>query len=152
MHVLVATDGSDDAIAAAQRALALLAPPATITLVAVAEQPGSVTAGFESGFAGGVASPAQIEADWSAVDDETSAILRRTVAALSTSAPIEQVVGVGSAGPELCRLARERAADVIVVGSRGHGAVRRALLGSVSTHVVNNAPCPVMVVRAGSDG
>ena len=35
----------------------------------------------------------------------------------------------------------------MVVASRGHGAIRRALLGSVSTHVVNNAPCPVIVVR-----
>ena len=65
---------------------------------------------------------------------------------------IDTVVQVGSAGPEICRLARDLAADVVAVGSRGHGAIRRALLGSVSTHVLSNAPCPVIVVRAGTDG
>ena len=38
-------------------------------------------------------------------------------------------------------------ADMIVVGSHGRGAVGRLFLGSVSEHVVRNAPCPVLVVR-----
>jgi nucleotide-binding universal stress UspA family protein len=38
-------------------------------------------------------------------------------------------------------------ADVIVVGWRGHGAVRRLLMGSVSRGVVRGAKCPVLVVR-----
>jgi nucleotide-binding universal stress UspA family protein len=49
-------------------------------------------------------------------------------------------------------LARDLSVDVVAVGSRGHGAIRRALLGSVSTHVLSNAPCPVIVVRAGTEG
>jgi nucleotide-binding universal stress UspA family protein len=39
------------------------------------------------------------------------------------------------------------AADVIVVGWRGHGAVRRALMGSVSRGIVRGAACAVLVVR-----
>ena len=58
---------------------------------------------------------------------------------------------MGAPGPDLCRLADELSADVVAVGSRGQGAIRRALLGSVSTHVVNNAPCAVMVLRSGTD-
>ena len=38
-------------------------------------------------------------------------------------------------------------ADLLVVGSRGHGAVAGMLLGSVSEHVVAHAPCPVVVIR-----
>ncbi|PKN59600.1 MAG: universal stress protein, partial [Deltaproteobacteria bacterium HGW-Deltaproteobacteria-11] len=38
-------------------------------------------------------------------------------------------------------------ADLIIVGSRGHGAVRRFLLGSVSFAVALNAPCSVEIVR-----
>jgi nucleotide-binding universal stress UspA family protein len=34
-----------------------------------------------------------------------------------------------------------------VMGSRGHGRIRRALMGSVSDSVVRHAPCPVTIVR-----
>jgi nucleotide-binding universal stress UspA family protein len=44
--------------------------------------------------------------------------------------------------------ANDWAADLIVLGSHGHGRVRRLLLGSVASSVVANAPCSVQVVRA----
>ena len=43
-------------------------------------------------------------------------------------------------------IAKEKAADVIVVGKRGAGPVERLLLGSVSHKLVNLAPLPVIVV------
>jgi nucleotide-binding universal stress UspA family protein len=67
------------------------------------------------------------------------------------AASVETSVERGAPGPVLCERAEALGADVVVVGSRGRGAIRRALLGSVSTYVVHNAPCPVLVVRAGSD-
>lgn len=59
---------------------------------------------------------------------------------------------VGDPAETLCEVARERAADVIVVGSHGRGAAARALLGSVSSRVVHRAPCDVLVVRLPGSG
>jgi nucleotide-binding universal stress UspA family protein len=54
----------------------------------------------------------------------------------------------GRAAPEIVALAEEIGAGLIVVGSRGHGGIRRALMGSVSDSVVRHAHCPVLVARA----
>jgi len=148
MHVLIATDGSDDAVAAARQALALLAPTDTITLVCVVEPPAAATAGQESGFAGGLAEPEVIDAAWDEVNREANVVLDQTAHALASPAAINRRIETGGPGPVICRVAEEAAVDVVVVGSRGRGPIRRALLGSVSTHVANNAPCPVMIVRA----
>ena len=47
----------------------------------------------------------------------------------------------------IVELAEELGAGLIVMGSRGQGGVKRALLGSVSDSVVQHAHCPVLVVR-----
>ena len=45
------------------------------------------------------------------------------------------------------QVAEDIEAGLIVMGSRGRGGVRRALMGSVSDSVVRHAHCPVMIVR-----
>jgi len=57
----------------------------------------------------------------------------------------------GRKDQEIVRLAEEIGAGLIVLGSRGRGGVRRALMGSVSDSVVRHAHCPVMVVRKEKD-
>jgi nucleotide-binding universal stress UspA family protein len=54
---------------------------------------------------------------------------------------------VGSPGAEIVAQAEELGAGLVVLGSRGLGAMRRALMGSVSDSVVRHAPCPTLVVR-----
>ena len=54
---------------------------------------------------------------------------------------------VGRADDKIVSLAEEVGAGLIVMGSRGQGGIRRALMGSVSDSLVRHAHCPVMVVR-----
>ena len=54
---------------------------------------------------------------------------------------------MGKADHEIVTLAEEIGAGLIVMGGRGRGGIRRALMGSVSDSVVRHAHCPVLVVR-----
>lgn len=89
--------------------------------------------------------------------ESTEALVREAEADVSATARrlgMESAAGlvtVGDAGEELCRLAVEGPYDVLVVGSHGSGLLKRILLGSVSHHVLHHAPCPVLVMRSGSD-
>jgi nucleotide-binding universal stress UspA family protein len=51
----------------------------------------------------------------------------------------------------IVHLAEEIGANLIVMGSRGFGGLKRALLGNVADYVVRHAHCPVMVVRPPGD-
>ena len=56
----------------------------------------------------------------------------------------------GSIPDEILGLAREHGATLIVMGSHGHGALYHLLAGSVTTAILKEAPCPVLIVP--SDG
>jgi nucleotide-binding universal stress UspA family protein len=52
---------------------------------------------------------------------------------------------------QIVQVAKDIGAGLIVIGSRGLGGIRRALMGSVADSVVRHAPCPVLVVRQGQE-
>ena len=57
------------------------------------------------------------------------------------------LVWTGDPGESIVSAAEAESVDLIVVGTHERGTIGRLLLGSVSDHVVRNAPCPVLVVR-----
>ncbi|MEU8379355.1 universal stress protein [Streptosporangium sp. NPDC048865] len=57
---------------------------------------------------------------------------------------VRAILARGAPGPELVSLSRT--AEMLVVGSRGHGGLSGLLLGSVSAHVSGHAFCPVLVI------
>jgi nucleotide-binding universal stress UspA family protein len=50
-------------------------------------------------------------------------------------------------GAAICQYADENNIDLIIIGSRGLGNMQQLILGSVSNYVVQNATCPVMVMK-----
>jgi nucleotide-binding universal stress UspA family protein len=77
--------------------------------------------------------------------DETLA--RAKAAADEAGIPCELVHATGAIAEEICDVAASHHAQLIVVGAHGWGPVRRLLHGSVSTAVLHEATCPVLVVR-----
>ncbi len=74
-------------------------------------------------------------------------------AAAGLTLPPDRIRKTLLAGPPAQQLAdASRLVDLLVVGSRGHGGFTGMLLGSVSTHLVHAARCPVVVVRPDSTG
>jgi nucleotide-binding universal stress UspA family protein len=65
---------------------------------------------------------------------------------------VERFLLRGRAASLILQEARDFAADLIVVGHRGHGTIETMLLGSVSAEVVDHAPCAVLVARAAERG
>jgi len=141
--LLLCTDGSELALAALARGLEVVSPHERVvvaTAVAITH-PGDV---LGTGMAGGVVSVEAAVSQDQAAERAGQRAMEETCRQLGLDGA-ETVLLHGSAGPALCQLAAELPADVIVIGSRGLGGLRRAMLGSVSDHVVRNAPCPVVV-------
>jgi nucleotide-binding universal stress UspA family protein len=60
---------------------------------------------------------------------------------------LSSVLRIGAAAEEVCAQAKELAADLVVVGTHGRGALGRALLGSVAQSVLHASPVPVLTIR-----
>jgi nucleotide-binding universal stress UspA family protein len=140
--ILLCTDGSDAAVAALAAGLAVLGPAERIVIATVLE-PGDPTLVSGTGMAGGVMSADDFDRLQRDREEGARAVLDRARSELGLP-DAEALIVTGSPGHSLCELAETLPASVIVMGTRGRGGIRRAVLGSVSDHVVRNAPCPVL--------
>ena len=153
MNLLLAIDESAAAELAIEAVQARPWPNDTrLRVLSVAPQMlGMSVAGVPVAGSSGTMSPLleadQVEAQ-NILLDQARMLAERTCSRLSQHLPCEPRWRLGTAGVEIVSEAEAWPADLIVLGSRGLGAIKRALLGSVSTHVLHHAPCSIEVVRA----
>lgn len=144
--VLLATDGSDLATAAMARGIALLGHDHRFVTLAVVPPAFVPTASVSPMDTHPTLVDAQLEQE---IEDEQredrDTDIHELDAALGITA--EHLVETGEPGPTICDVAARVEADVILIGTHGHGWFKRVMMGSVSTHVLHHAPCPVLVIR-----
>lgn len=141
MRILLATDGSPDA----RRAEALVASirwPVR-THVSLLQVDGPMPGDGERSRADLIALHDEIRAEILLHLEE----LRREIKKKHPRVTTECISLPGHPGDVIVEYARASRADLVVMGSRGHGAVASAFLGSVAAHVLDHAPCPVLVAR-----
>jgi nucleotide-binding universal stress UspA family protein len=141
-RILLATDGSQEAELAALRAVELAdATDSELHVVHV-----GVVPIFLRSYPGTLGYYGKLHEQ---IEEESRELLRKQ--SLRVKAAGGTVAGahlrMGQVDLEIVALAEELGAGLIVMGSRGLGGVRRALMGSVSDSVVRHAHCPVLVVR-----
>jgi len=137
MRILLATDGSKDARVATAYLKELRLPAATTVRIIVA-----VTL---PGFA--LDEPPMRELKRSVFEQARGLADEARAALAPCDLAVETDVVVGDPRAEILRAADEWRADLIVLGARGLGRIKRWLLGSVSLAVARHASCPVLVVK-----
>lgn len=143
MRILLAHDGSTEAAEAANLVRDIAWPPnSVLRVISVIEPTGVALTSWADGGAG--YSPA-MDVQISAYYDDA---LAEVVQLLSDPGrAVEGALLRGRPASVIVDEARTFAADLVVVGSRGHGSIASLVLGSVSGEVVDHAPCPVLVAR-----
>ena len=142
--ILLATDGSPSA-GEAQRQAFDLAKLSGAPLVVVSVSHTTLPAVGYSAYGYSDVVSALTNAEHKRLDELLAGV---TEAAAKEGIDCSTVEVDGAIVEEICRIAAEHRAQLVVVGSHGWGAARRILSGSVSTGLVHSAPCPVLVVRA----
>ena len=137
--ILVPVDFSECARKALQYAIPLAKEhQAAITLLYVIASPAYV--GGEFG-----ATQYQFEVETRASGEKELAKL--IVDEVRGEVSADTLVRSGSPALEIIEVAKQLAADLIVISTHGHTGLTHVFLGSVAEHVVRWAPCPVLVVR-----
>jgi nucleotide-binding universal stress UspA family protein len=97
--------------------------------------------------------PAVTALPYSVIETSERQLLEATVAGWKEKYPsvkVEALLANGRTAPALIGLSRT--AQLVVVGSRGHGGFAGLLLGSVGQQLMHHAECPVMIVHAPQPG
>jgi nucleotide-binding universal stress UspA family protein len=142
-NILVAIDGSPDADQALTQAIDLAESEHTrLTLFSAVVTPPAVA---YAGVSGDVTANLIRDAK-----SETERILRSAVQRVPNGVSVTTVLGSEPVRQALMRQITAGHHDLVVIGSRGRGALRSVLLGSVSHYVLHHSPIPVLIMHAES--
>jgi nucleotide-binding universal stress UspA family protein len=139
-NILVAVDGAPDAEQALTEAIDLAETEhARLTLITAVCQIPATAYGLAGEPVAQLLEDAHVQAE---------AILRRARERIPDGVSVTTVLSEQPIRPTLIRQIADGHHDLVVMGSRGRGAVRSALLGSVSHYVLHHSPVPVLIVHA----
>lgn len=144
--ILLATDGSPSAERATDEAIALAAATGwPLSVVTVWNMP--IVTGY--GYA-----PYPLPRELADAEREHAQEVAAAAVARAADAGLDATfeLRTGLPADEICAAAEESEAALIVIGAHGWGPVRRFIFGSVSTHVMHTAACPVLVVHGDETG
>lgn len=147
MRILLAVDGSECSNRAVELAQSFQLPSdSLIRVVAVHHPLSDALAASWVSMSGDASTNAETE------EEAEVRVLRAAVATAEadlagTGAKVEGFLLNGRPATSIVDEAGAMVADLIVVGSRGHGRIATMLLGSTAAEIVDHAPCPVLVAR-----
>jgi len=149
-RVLIAVDGTPESHDAARFAHELLGDRAEYLVLTVADTGALLSASFplaDPMLAGGGAyvDPTVAKENVEQAVHEAEETVAETAHEVDDHA--ETIVETGSPGDVICRVAELRSVDLIVIGSHDRNWFSRLITPSVRSHVIDHAPCPVLVVR-----
>ncbi|MFS0878356.1 universal stress protein [Solibacillus isronensis] len=134
-HILLAVDGSENALRAAKEAVKIASNESLIEMVYVAD--------FEK---------AKTEVLHAKSSESLMLERKRKVAPIeeilqSAGKRLKLTILHGSPGPEIVKYANERKVDLVIIGSRGLNSLQEMVLGSVSHKVMKRVHCPALIVK-----
>jgi nucleotide-binding universal stress UspA family protein len=148
MRLLLAVDGSVSSDRATAFVAGLPLPAESLVRIVAVQQPYADALALSWASIGDASAPSYEE-------DQEARHLREAIERSETSLRHLKVEGFllhGRPATAIVDEATTMAADVVVLGSRGHGTIATMLLGSTAAEVVDHAPCPVLIARAPAMG
>ena len=151
MRILLAVDGSHSSDRATELVSTFPLPPESVIRVVAVQQPfvDVLAMSWASVGESGIGDETEEEQDARHLKE---AIERAEIALKRPDLTLEGFLVRGRPASAIVDEAGAMKADLVVLGSRGHGTIATMVLGSTASEVVDHAPCPVLVARSGTLG